>query len=213
MTPSPAAIPLDAATLSTMLRSTFEALPISPDASPEDIAAQRQAALIALIALRPRDPIEAMLAARIVCAQSASMECFRRAGQPDIDDNAILRLTARAIALGNFASRAQRELRQLQAAPPADALPEQNQPTTAPHQAEPTVIAQPSPGAADDPRDPAPSPASTPEPAATLPSTHPAVTVPVTPAEVIRARVVDDMVAKARPPATERAAAAQPLAA
>ena len=213
MTPSPAAIPLDAATLSTMLRGTFEALPTSPDASPEDIAAQRQAALIAIIALRPRDPIEAMLAARIVCAHSASMECFRRAGQPDIDDNAILRLTARAIALGNFASRAQRELRQLQAAPPADVLAEQDQPTTAPQQAEPAAAAQPSPATAHSPVDPRPAPAPTPQPAAQAASPPPVVTVPAKSAETLRTRMPDDMAAKARPPVTERAPAARPLAA
>ena len=213
MTPSPASIPLDSATLSTMLRSTFEALTIGPNASPEDIAALRQAALIALIALRPRDPVEAMLAARIVCAQNASMECFRRAGQPDIGDTVLHRLTAKAIALASFASRTQRELRQLQAAPPAYALPEQDEPTAAPRQAEPTVTAPPSPAAAHDPREPRPLPASGPSPTAKVPSPHPAVIVPATPAEAMRARVADDVVANARPPATEPAAETTALAA
>ena len=71
---------LDPAILADMLRATIAALPVDPDASPEATDAHRQAALIAVTSLRPRDAMEAMLAVRIVSAHHAAMECFRRAG-------------------------------------------------------------------------------------------------------------------------------------
>ena len=110
---------LDPATLADMLRATVAALPIDPDASADDLDAQRQAALLAVMALCPRDPMEAMLAARIVSAHHAAMECFRRAARHDIDDNAALRLQGKAISLANLAMRTLRELRKCQAEPAA----------------------------------------------------------------------------------------------
>jgi hypothetical protein len=88
---------IDPATLANMLHATVAALPVAPDASAEDLDAQRQAALLAVTALCPRDPVEAMLAARIVSAHHAAMECFRRAARHDIDDNSALRLQGKAV--------------------------------------------------------------------------------------------------------------------
>jgi hypothetical protein len=102
---------IDPATLANMLHATVAALPVDPDASAEDLDAQRQAALLAVTALCPRDPVEAMLAARIVSAHHAAMECFRRAARHDIDDNSALRLQGKAVSLANLAMRTLRELR------------------------------------------------------------------------------------------------------
>lgn len=110
---------IDPATLANMLHATVAALPVAPDASAEDLDAQRQAALLAVTALCPRDPVEAMLAARIVSAHHAAMECFRRAARHDIDDNSALRLQGKAVSLANLAMRTLRELRKCQAEPPA----------------------------------------------------------------------------------------------
>jgi hypothetical protein len=63
--------------------------------------------------------MEAMLAARIVSAHHAAMDCFRRAARHDIDDNAALRLQGKALSLANLALRTLRELRKCQAQPPA----------------------------------------------------------------------------------------------
>ena len=65
---------LDPATLAAMVRTTLDALPVSPDASADDIAAQRQAALRAIAAFAPRDPVEAMLAACATGTDHAIME-------------------------------------------------------------------------------------------------------------------------------------------
>lgn len=114
---------LDADTIGAMVRSTLASLPLDPDAPEEDTAADLNAAVCALRSLRPRDPAEAMLAARIVSAHHAAMECFRRAAQPGISDITALRLHNKAISLANLAMRTQRELQKCQAAPPAYPVP------------------------------------------------------------------------------------------
>jgi hypothetical protein len=114
---------LDADTIGAMVRSTLASLPLDPDAPEEDTAADLNAAVCALRSLRPRDPAEAMLAARIVSAHHAAMECFRRAAQPGISDITALRLHNKAISLASLAMRTQRELQKCQAAPPAYPVP------------------------------------------------------------------------------------------
>jgi hypothetical protein len=117
---------LDPATLATLVRTTLDALPVNPDWSAEDIAARREAALLAIAALGPRDPIEAMLAARAIVTHYAVMECFRRAVQPDIEDVLAMRLRNNAIALSRLFTTTLRELEQMQARParPVQAVPE-----------------------------------------------------------------------------------------
>ncbi len=134
---------LDPATFADMLRATVAALPIDPDASSENQDAQREAALLAVMALCPRDPMEAMLAARIVSAHHAAMECFRRAARHDIDDNAALRLQGKAISLANLALRTLRELRKCQAQPPAYPIAELPQAAPEPPIANNLPAAQP----------------------------------------------------------------------
>ncbi len=172
---------LDPATLADMLRATVAALPIDPDASADDLDAQRQAAQLAVMALCPRDPMEAMLAARIVSAHHAAMECFRRAARHDIDDNAALRLQGKAISLANLAMRTLRELRKCQAEPAAYPVVELPQ-------------ADPEPPIANHP------PAAPPPP-------YPATVIPATQPDAPYAPVMDDALARNGPPPTALAAA------
>ncbi len=164
---------LDPATLADMLRATLAALPVTPDSSAEDLDAQRQAALLAVTALCPRDPMEAMLAARIVSAHHAAMECFRRAARHDIDDNAALRLQGKAISLANLSLRMLRELRKCQAEPPAYPAVELPQADLEPLAAI--------------------------EPAISQPPAHPATVVPATQPDAPHAPVMDDALARNGP--------------
>ncbi len=166
---------LDPATIADMLRATVAALPLDPDASPEELDTQRQAALLAVMALSPRDPMEAMLAVRIVSAHHAAMECFRRAARHDIDDNAALRLHGKAISLANLAMRTLRELRKCQAAPAAWPAAELPQAAAEPPQAaEPPAEKEPSAA-----KPPLPHPASAAPPIQTYAGGVPAIS-PVT---------------------------------
>jgi hypothetical protein len=99
MTPSPAQpqpIPLDPITLGAMRCTTIDALPHHPQASAEEITRQRNAAFLIVAALRPRDPLEAMLAARVVAAHHHIMDNFRCAAQRDLPPNLQLRFQPRA---------------------------------------------------------------------------------------------------------------------
>ncbi len=113
----PAAQPeqLDPATLATLLRTTLDCLPHHPDAADDEKATLRQAALIAITALAPRDPMEAMLAARYVVAHHAVMEAFRCAAQPNLPPGLQLRYYGRAIALSRLMDAAMKDLTRLQA--------------------------------------------------------------------------------------------------
>ena len=171
---------IDPATLANMLHATVAALPVAPDASAEDLDAQRQAALLAVTALCPRDPVEAMLAARIVSAHHAAMECFRRAARHDIDDNSALRLQGKAVSLANLAMRTLRELRKCQAEPPAYPVAELPQ-------------ADPEPPVAI-------------EPAVSQPPTHAATVVPAAQPDAPCAPVIDHALARNGPPPAALAA-------
>ena len=72
-----AALGLGPATLAVLLRSTLDALPHPPGLSAEEIAAERAGAVDAIARLRPRDPMEAFSAARIVALQYHLMEDLR----------------------------------------------------------------------------------------------------------------------------------------
>lgn len=130
--PTPPPVRPDPAIFGAMLRATIQGIPVNPNASEADIGENRKAAVIALTSLRPRDPIEAMLAARIVATNFAALACYCRAGLPDCADDVMLRLHAEAIALSNLATRLLRELRELQAEPAAIAAPREQPADTAP---------------------------------------------------------------------------------
>jgi hypothetical protein len=120
--------------------------------------------------------MEAMLAARIVSAHDAAMECFRRAVQPDVDDSAALRLRDKAIFLANLATRTLRELRRCQAAPPAYPVPDQSQEAVEPQSAARSLHAAPAPAAIRVAKDPG-------------------ITIASTPADAMHVRVVNDLIA------------------
>jgi hypothetical protein len=142
---------LDPITLNEMCRATIAALPTEAGASVDEIVEQRRAALIAVASLRPRNPVEAMLAARIIAAHNAGMECFRRAAIPDTADAMALRLHSKAISLANLAVRLHRELQKLQvevSAYPVPAGMAEAEAELAPPPAKPVAPTQPAPAAA-----------------------------------------------------------------
>ncbi len=156
--------PLDLATLNTLLRSTLDALPHHKLATPEEIAQTRDAAILLVAALAPRDPTEAALAGRYVAAHHAMMEAFRCAAQPDLSAALVLRFQGKAVALSRVVTLTLRELEQRQQRPArpkaaAPALPDprpQPAPQAAPP-ARPQTSAAPPTG-----RTPAPPPAAAP---------------------------------------------------
>jgi len=98
-TPQLQPLPLDPVTFAAMLRTTVDALPFHPQASAEEKAHMREAASLVVAALRPRDPLEAVLAARFVSAHYHVMDYFRAAAQPNLPPALQLRYQGRAIAL------------------------------------------------------------------------------------------------------------------
>ena len=113
--PAPPITPI-LAILTTMLRTTLNALPVNPDATAEETAALRQMVEYALTELEPNTPIQAMLASRIISADFAVMECFRRSMLPDLPHNHVARYQANVVRLSRLADATRRELRMLQPA-------------------------------------------------------------------------------------------------
>jgi len=58
---------------------TVQALWFFENSDAEEIRRQRHAAVDALIGIKPRDELEGMIAAQLIAAHNASMECYRRA--------------------------------------------------------------------------------------------------------------------------------------
>jgi len=108
---------LSQATMTATLRRVAGALPQDPDATPEDRAIDIKAAAAAIAALRPRDPMEATLAARIVVMQAMHMACFRRANQPGLPETLRIRNINQGAMLCRMEDAADRALRQRQAHP------------------------------------------------------------------------------------------------
>jgi hypothetical protein len=111
------ALPLDPDTLATLLRTTADALPHHLGTSAEETATLRNAVSIAIARLRPRDPMEALLAARIIAMHYHIMEDLYRAAQPDLAPGLQLRFQARAHALGKLVDAMLFDLRDRQTAP------------------------------------------------------------------------------------------------
>jgi hypothetical protein len=142
MTPQPTqnpALSLESATLTAMLRTTIDTLPHHPDAPEAEQAIHRQAAFEIIAALRPRDALEALLAARLVAAHYHAMDAFRCAAQRDLPINLLLRYQGKAIALSRLMTTTLRDLNRRQAGP---AL----QPEALPAEV-PAARAQPAPSA------------------------------------------------------------------
>ena len=120
MTPHPAQSDLlHPATLDAMIRTALRSLPLNLEASTVELAMQRQAAVIAVTSLRPRDPIEAALAARFVALHFAVMESFHRAMLPDVTEAVAIRLRGNAITLSRLMNQTLQDLEQRQAGPAA----------------------------------------------------------------------------------------------
>jgi hypothetical protein len=136
------------ATLTAMLRTTIDTLPHHPDAPEAEQAVQRRAAFEVIAALRPRDALEALLAARVVAAHYHTMDAFRCAAQRDLPINLLLRYQGKAIALSRLMTTTLRDLDKRQAGPALqpEALPAEV-PAARARPAQPTapVVTPPSP--------------------------------------------------------------------
>ena len=80
-------------------------------------AARREAAFAVLAMLHPRDPLEAMLAARIIAAHFHALDAFRRAADTEQPPALQHRYQGKAIALTRLAGAVMRELTRRQVGP------------------------------------------------------------------------------------------------
>jgi hypothetical protein len=204
MTPSPTPVQpltLDPATFDALISTTIDALPHHPKACSEEIASRQHAAFLVIASLRPRDPMEAMLAARIVAAHAHLMDNFRNAAQPDLPPNLQLHFQGRAIGLSRLMDVTLHEFWNRQTAParqpkglPASVMPAVH-PQPAPHTAH--TAPPPAPPQADTlqetaqqtaqqptPAAPSVAPTPTPQQARTAPTPPPAVSPGLDPAEL-----------------------------
>ena len=108
---------LDPTLLAVIVRTTLDTVPHHPDAPAEEQDANRDAAFTINASLRPRDPLEAMLAARVAAAHFQIMDDLRCAAQPDLPPTLKIRFRASAAALSRMQRDAQRELMRRQAHP------------------------------------------------------------------------------------------------
>lgn len=97
--------PLGTPGIRDMLSLMLETLPVDPKRDPADGKIRQQAAAAAFAALLPRDALEAELAARVVTAHYAAMDCFRRAALPAVSDDVAIRLRGTAVSLSRMAER------------------------------------------------------------------------------------------------------------
>jgi hypothetical protein len=167
-------LPLDPATFNTMLRSTIEALPQHPHATAEARAERRDAAFLAIAALHPRDPLEAMLAARIVALHYHAMYNLACCLQPNTPGDLQLRCQGRGESLGRQSDKMRAEYLHNQRTNPARRPA--GLPASAAVRPEPQQQPQPAPqAAAADPTAAPPAPQPTPNPA---PAARPATAAP-----------------------------------
>jgi hypothetical protein len=152
---------LDLASLNAIVRTTIDALPVNPDATPEERADLRRAVLLAIAELGPSNRWEAMFAAQATTAHYAMMEAFRRAALPDLPNAEVIRLHGTALSLARQSMVSLRELRQVQAAVATRSASPQFQAEAARH-------ADPAPSAAPPAASRTPSPAP---PVASKPTT------------------------------------------
>jgi hypothetical protein len=163
---------LDPAVRAVLLASVYDAVPIPPNASPEEITAKRHAAIQYIAALDPADPIEAMLVARHVAAHYAFIASIHEVMQGGHPPNLHTRYQRNAIALHRMAASLLRDIQRLQAArprPPAEQPASGPSPTPAPRpqQTQPARPATPAPRSTQAGQRPAPTPSPAPGPALT----------------------------------------------
>jgi hypothetical protein len=85
--------------ITTILQRVANALPRDPRASPEEQADLVKFAVASVFSLRPRDPHEMTLAARIVIMGAITADCLRRATQPGLPEIMRYRIVNQAGAL------------------------------------------------------------------------------------------------------------------
>jgi len=89
--------PLFAGFLALLLETLAKMVP-GAEGDPNAAAARLNIARILFLAFKPRDAMEAMLAARAVAAHLATLDAYVRAAQPGVSDEKATRLRANAIA-------------------------------------------------------------------------------------------------------------------
>jgi hypothetical protein len=92
-------LPLDHAAFAAMQNAVIDAVPPRPGAGTAETQDQRAGALAFLAALRPGDPVQAMLAAHIVAAHYAAMACFQSAARDDLPPALHQRMVGKAVTL------------------------------------------------------------------------------------------------------------------
>jgi len=207
---SPTPLALDQPTLAVLIQATLDALPHHPAATPDEIATTRQSAVTAIATLCPRDPMEAILAARFVATHHAAMDCLRCASQPGLPLDLKLRCLGKFASLSRLADATRQALTDAQARPaqqpatvPAQIpaprpLPAAAQPTAT----QPTVGAKPRQPQSDD-SPPAPAP-KLPIPASNAP--HSTIAAPPSPSDAVAQRVLDQIAARSATAPAARAA-------
>ena len=115
--PNPQSDPVIPTTLAVIIRVAMDAVPHHPDASAQEQDDRCHAAYDMIATLRPRDPLEAMLAARIAATQFHVMDDLRCAGDANLAHNLRLRYRRSATALARMQHDAERELTRMQAFP------------------------------------------------------------------------------------------------
>jgi hypothetical protein len=100
-----------------MQSAVIEGLPPRPGAGEPEKAAQREGALAFLAALRPGDPVQAMLAVHIVASHYAAMACFRSAARDALSVDLHLRTIGKAVALCRMIARSMNDLARRQGIP------------------------------------------------------------------------------------------------
>jgi hypothetical protein len=106
---------LDLAVIDATVCGVLDTLPRSPDASPEETAVLRQAALMTIAALDPATPLQAMLAAQVIAAHYAMLDDLRRAMLPEATGAMAVRLRSNSVAMSRLMIATLRELRAMQA--------------------------------------------------------------------------------------------------
>jgi hypothetical protein len=144
-------LPLDPATFNTMLRSTIEALPHHPHATAEARAERCDAAFLAIAALHPRDPLEAMLAARIVALHYHAMYNLACCLQPNTPSDLQLRCQGRGESLGRQSDKMRAEYLHNQQTNPARRPAGLPASAAVAREPQPQPQPQPAPQAAADP--------------------------------------------------------------
>ena len=177
---------LDHAVRAVLLASVYDALPIPPNAAPDEITAKRHAARQYIAALDPADPIEAMLVARHVAAHYAFIAAIHEVMQGGHPPNLHTRYQRNAIALHRMAASLLRDLQRRQAArarPPEQQPAPGPAPTPAPRPQQTQAAAQPA-------RSATPAPRSTPAEQRPAPTPPPGAAPALTDAQLDRLMAV-----------------------